>query len=57
MPDAKTPLAYIRQEMEGLGAFIPDWKELDKKDKDELVSYAKKEMTILGIEIKAPILK
>jgi len=54
--DAKTPLAYIRDEMAGLGAFIPDWKVLSEQGKKDLVNWAKTEMNILGIEIKKPVI-
>ena len=54
--EAKTPMAYIRNAMTGLGSFIPDWKELSTEEKASLVADARAEMTVLGIPIKEPML-
>lgn len=52
-----TPLAYIRHQMANVpnNNFIPDWKELSKQDKDNLVLWAREEMVILEVPIKPPV--
>ena len=42
----KTPLSYLRDELNGKGDFIKEYKVLDPKDKDDLKRYAAEDMAL-----------
>ena len=44
-------LAYLRQELNGAGDFVKEYKNLSPQDKDSLKADALVEMDIRGIEI------
>lgn len=50
MDSKQTSVGYLRQELNGAGDFVSEYKGLEQKDKDELKRYAREEMDLLGIE-------
>lgn len=39
----QTPLLYVKQQMEGLGNFMQEYKALDPKDREDLRKWADEE--------------
>lgn len=49
-----TLIGYIRSQLHTPGgSFVREWGGLSQKDKDDLLAYAREEMGVLGIPVKA----
>lgn len=43
MPDKQSALMYVKQQMDGLGNFMQEYKALDQKDREDLRKWAEEE--------------
>ena len=56
---AETPTMYLRNQMagflnaDGRASFLSEWGALDETDKATLREWAREEMAVLGVPIKA----
>ncbi len=48
---ARTPLVYLRDQLNDKGDFLKEYKTLSREDKADLALWARREMEVLGLPI------